>query len=55
MDVLKQIIAQSAIGPYSPWIQNLVLSIFLSIVLTLVGMLTYLLFHGHQTNVAFGY
>lgn len=55
MDVLQQIIAQSAIGPFSPWVRNLVLSIFLAIVLTLLGMLAILLLHGHQMQVSFGY
>ena len=55
MDVLQQIIAQSAIGSYSPWIRNLVFSLFLSIVLTLVGMLVVLLLHGHQMTLSFGY
>ncbi|MDX1333241.1 MAG: hypothetical protein R3252_09445 [Robiginitalea sp.] len=55
MDVLQQFIGQSAIGPYSPWIRNLVFSIFLTIVATLLGMLGILLLHGHQLQVSFGY
>lgn len=55
MDVLQQIIAQSAIGPYRPWIRNLVCFLFLSIILTLAGMLVILLLHGHQIGVSFGY
>ena len=55
MDVLQQFITKSAIGPYSPWIRNLVFSVFLSIVLTLVGMLAILLLHGHHMTVSFGY
>ena len=55
MDVLQQFITQSAIGPYSPWIRNLVFSIFLSIVLTLAGMLAVLLLHGQQMTLSFGY
>ncbi|MEJ2583918.1 MAG: hypothetical protein P8Z38_02385 [Robiginitalea sp.] len=55
MDVLQQFIAQSAIGPYSPWIRILVFAIFLSILMTLAGMLIILLLHGHQVNISFGY
>ena len=55
MDVLQQFITQSPIGPYSPWIRNLVFSLFLSIVLTLMSMLTILLLHGHQIPISFGY
>ena len=55
MDDLQQFITQSAIGPYSPWVRNLVFTIFLSIVLTLMGMLAVLLLHGHHMNVSFGY
>jgi len=55
MDVLQHFIAKSAIGPYSPWIRNLVFSIFLLIILTLVGMLSVLLLHGHHMTVSFGY
>lgn len=55
MDELQQFITQSAIGPYSPWVRNLVFTIFLSIVLTLMGMLAVLLLHGHHMNVSFGY
>ncbi|MFZ9002728.1 MAG: hypothetical protein ACO20F_11120 [Robiginitalea sp.] len=55
MYVLQKILAQSAIGSYSPWVRYLVFALFLSIVLILVGMLVILLLHGHQMNISFGY
>ena len=55
MYVLQKILAQSAIGSYSPWVRYLVFVLFLSIVLILVGMLVILLLHGHQMNISFGY
>ncbi len=55
MDVFQHFIAKSAIGSYSPWIRNLVFSVFISIVLTLIGMLAVLLAHGHQMHISFGF
>lgn len=55
MEVFRHFIAQSPIGPYSPWIRNLVFSVFISIVLTLIGMLAILLAHGHRMQISFGF
>ncbi len=54
MDVIKEIIQNSAIGPYSNWSKGLVLSLFTSIVCTLVIMLV-LLFATIPQNVQYGY
>ncbi|UJH67300.1 hypothetical protein [Allomuricauda sp. SCSIO 65647] len=54
MDVIKEIIQNSAIGPYSNWSKGLVLSLFTSIVCTLMIMLV-LLFATIPQNVQYGY
>lgn len=54
MDVIKEIIQQSAIGPYSKWSKGLVLSLFSSIVFTVLYMLVVLLTTMPQ-NIQFGY
>lgn len=54
MDVIKEIIQQSAIGPYSNWSKGLVISLFSSIVFTVVFMLV-LLFTTMPQNIQFGY
>ncbi|NAY90961.1 hypothetical protein GTQ34_03430 [Muricauda sp. JGD-17] len=55
MDVIKEIIQNSAIGPLSKGYQNLVLSLFMSIVFTLAIMFVVLLVHGYSGNIQFGY
>lgn len=54
MDVIKEIIQHSAIGPYSKWSKGLVISLFSSIVFTLAYMLVSLLSSMPQ-NIQFGY
>lgn len=54
MDVIKEIIQNSAIGPYSNWSKGLVLSLFTSIICTLVFMLV-LLFATMPQNIHYGY
>ncbi|SNY99897.1 hypothetical protein SAMN06265377_1711 [Flagellimonas pacifica] len=55
MDVVKEIIKNSAIGPLSRGYKGLVLSLFTSIVGILMTMLIILLKHGTNMNIQFGY
>lgn len=55
MDVIKEIIRQSAIGPFSRWYKSLVLSVFSSIVLTCLTMLVLLLTYGVERSLNIGY
>ena len=55
MDVLQQILSQSAIGPYSRTSKNVVISLFLAIVITLLAMFTTLLVFGNEISIRFGY
>lgn len=55
MDVINEIIRQSAIGPLSRWYKSLVLSLFSSIVLTCLMMLVLLLTYGVEGSLNFGY
>ncbi len=55
MDVIKEIIRQSAIGPLSKWYKSLVLSVFSSIVLTCLFTLVLLLTHGVDRSLNIGY
>ncbi|MEM9001312.1 MAG: hypothetical protein AAGB24_13690 [Bacteroidota bacterium] len=55
MDVIKEIIQESAIGPTSNWCKGLVLSLFSAIAATLLVMLVVLLLYGPYTNIQFGY
>ncbi|MCL6273410.1 hypothetical protein M3P19_05275 [Muricauda sp. 2012CJ35-5] len=55
MDVVKEIIRNSAIGPFSRRFQGMVLSLFGSIVCTLFIMLVLLLINGTTMNIQFGY
>ncbi|WP_445382190.1 hypothetical protein [Robiginitalea sp. IMCC43444] len=55
MDVINQIIQQSAIGAFSNAVRKIVLTVFLAIVLTLLSMLTALLLNGQQIHISFGY
>lgn len=55
MDVVKEIIKNSAIGPLSNWYKGLVLSLFSSIVGVLLTMLVLLLKYGPEINIQYGY
>ena len=55
MDVINEIIRQSAIGPLSKWYKSLVLSVFSSIVLTCVATLILLFTYGVDGSISFGY
>ncbi|MFS4468303.1 hypothetical protein [Maribacter sp. 2210JD10-5] len=55
MDVLNEIIRNSAIGPLSKGYQSFVLFLFSAIVVTLGTMLFVLLTYGRYVNVQFGY
>jgi hypothetical protein len=55
MDVINEIIRQSAIGPLSKGYRSLVLSIFSSIVLILFAMLLAILLNAPQLNITYGY
>ena len=55
MDILYQIFQDSAAGQLSAGLRALVLSLFVTIVLILIGMLGTLLFYGNQVPIQFGY
>ncbi|WP_411030787.1 hypothetical protein [Spongiimicrobium sp. 3-5] len=55
MDVINEIIRQSAIGPLSKWYKSLVLLLFSSIVTTLMTMLILLIKNGSHMSIQFGY
>ncbi|MGB5820569.1 MAG: hypothetical protein WBG90_13885 [Saonia sp.] len=55
MDVINEIISQSAIGSLSKWYKSLVLLLFSSIVTVLMTMLVILLKYGSQMSIQFGY
>jgi len=55
MDVINEIISQSALGNLSKGFKSLVLSLFASIVLTLFGMLVAIVVSGSQLHFSFGY
>ncbi|MBS9463549.1 hypothetical protein KIM67_14110 [Flagellimonas sp. 389] len=55
MDVVKEIIQKSAIGPLSNWSKGVVLSLFTSILGLLLTMLVLLFKYGTQINIQFGY
>lgn len=55
MDVINEIIRDSAIGDASRLYKSLVLLIFATIVFILAAMLVLLLVNGSQTNINFGY
>lgn len=54
MDVIKEIIQKSAIGPYSSWSKGIVISLFSSIVFTVVYMFV-MLFANMPQNIQYGY
>jgi len=55
MDVINEIIQNSAIGPLSRTYKNLVLLLFSTIVSILFTMLVVLLTYGPQLTIQFGY
>ncbi|MEM6894129.1 MAG: hypothetical protein AAF554_10595 [Bacteroidota bacterium] len=55
MDVIKEIIDKSALAHLFPALKALVLSLFFTIVIMLLGMLYYLIRHGAYMNIQFGY
>ena len=55
MDVINEIIQNSAIGPYSKGYKSFVLSIFTSIVTLLFVMLVLLIKNGANMHIQFGY
>ncbi|WP_165819389.1 hypothetical protein [Flagellimonas aquimarina] len=55
MDVVKEIIQNSALGPLSNGLKGLVLSLFASIVGALLTMLVVLLKYGPQMSIQYGY
>lgn len=55
MDVVKEIIENSAIGPLSSGYKGIVLLLFLAIVCTLLIMLTLLILHGSTLTFHYGY
>lgn len=55
MDVVKEIIQNSAIGPLSNGYKSLVLSLFISIVCILLIMLILLMLHGSSMTFHYGY
>ncbi|MFS4455441.1 hypothetical protein [Maribacter sp. 2304DJ31-5] len=55
MDVLNEIIQNSAIGPFSKVYKSIVLLLFSAIVSILLAMLVVLLKHGPNMTIQFGY
>ncbi|GMN05226.1 hypothetical protein MTsPCn5_06140 [Croceitalea sp. MTPC5] len=55
MDVIRDILKNGPIAPYSLWTKSILLSVFSSIVCTLIIMLVILLVNGYNTNIQFGY
>ena len=55
MDVINEIIRQSAIGSSSKWSKSLVLSLFTTIVLILLAMLVALLLNAPGQTFSYGY
>ncbi len=55
MDVVKEIIENSAIGPLSNGFKGIVLLLFLTIVCALLIMLALLILHGSTLTFHYGY
>lgn len=55
MDVINEIIQNSAIGPFSKLYKSMVLLLFSSIVTMLGAMLVVLLTYGSHMTIQFGY
>ena len=55
MDVLNQILQESAIGNFSRIAKSLIVSLFITIVMSLMAMLTALIINGNHGQFYFGY
>lgn len=55
MDVLNQILQESAIGSFSRIAKSLIVSLFITIVMSLAAMLIALIINGNQLQFSFGY
>ncbi|WP_350285889.1 hypothetical protein [uncultured Croceitalea sp.] len=55
MDVIKDILQNGPIASFSLWTRGILLSIFSSIVCTLLVMLVLLFSYGTHMNIQFGY
>ncbi len=55
MDVLNQILQESAIGSFSRIAKSLIVSLFITIVMSLLAMLIALIINGNQLQFSFGY
>ncbi len=55
MDVVKEIIQNSALGPFSNGFKGLILSLFASIVGVLLTMLVVLIKYGPEMSIRYGY
>jgi hypothetical protein len=55
MDVINEIISQSALGSLSKGFQSLILSVFTSIVVTLFAMLIAIIVNGNSLHFSFGF
>ncbi|WP_187269588.1 hypothetical protein [Flagellimonas hymeniacidonis] len=55
MDVVKEIIQNSALGPFSNGFKGLILSLFASIVGVLLTMLVVLITYGPEMSIRYGY
>jgi hypothetical protein len=55
MDVIKEIIQNSAIGSMSKLYRNLVLSVFSSIVFILLSMIIFLITNASDLTFSYGY
>ena len=55
MDVINQIIRESAIGPLSKWYKSFVLLLFTSIVLMALFTLVLLIKNGPHMTITYGY
>ena len=55
MDVINQIIKDSALGPTQNWLKSLVLAVFASIIVTLFTMLFVVLLNAPHMNITVVY
>lgn len=55
MEVLQDILRDSALGSFSASLKKLILSVFVAIVITLFSMLFYIVLNAEQITFNFGY
>lgn len=55
MEVLHDILHQSALGSFSAMLKKMILGVFLAIVVTLFSMLFYIVLNAEQITFNFGY